>query len=105
MTIEADFLELMTQTVTREAFSSYDAYAQASYAAGTSVTCRVVHKPRMVRNAEGKEVLSNAQIWCYGAPGFSVKDRITLPDGTQPVILQVGKFPDENGNHHEVVYV
>lgn len=105
MTIEADFLELMTQTATREAFSAYNTYAEATYSAGVSVNCRVVNKPRMVRNAEGKDVISNAQVWCYGTPGFSVKDRLTLPDGTQPVIIQVGKFPDENGNHHEVVYV
>lgn len=103
MTIETEFAELFTQTVTVEPFDMYDSYAQPQYKAGTEYTARTVHKNRMVRDATGKEVVSTATTWVYGAPGITVKDRITLPNGNRPVILSVERYPDENGDHHEKV--
>lgn len=105
MTIEADFKELMTQTITIEAFAGNNAHGEPSYSStAVSHTARVVGKTKMVRTAEGKEVVSTSQAYIYGSPGITPKDRITLPDGTQPVILHVASYPDENGDHHQVVY-
>lgn len=104
MTIEVEFLELMTQTVTIAPFSSNNAYGEPSFGTAVSYSARVVNKPKMIRNAQGKEVVSMAQTWLYGSPTVTPDDRITLPDGTQPPILYVAQYPDENGAHHEVVY-
>jgi hypothetical protein len=108
-----DFGELLTQQVTREPVSSEDKYGQPSYGAPTVLRCRVVSKPRLVRSVsaarsetEGsvREVVSTAQVWTEPVQ-WGVDDRITLPDGTQPIILHVERYPDETGPHHEVVYV
>ena len=104
MTIENDFLELMTQTCTIEPFGAYNEYAEPSFGTAVSYTCRTVHKTNLIRTDAGKEITSIAQTWIFGAPGISPKDRITLPDGTTPQILRVDRFPDENGNHHDKVW-
>lgn len=104
MTIETDFLELMTQTCTVEPFSSNNEYGEPSFGTAVSYSCRTVHKTNLIRTIENKEITSIAQTWIYGSPGISPKDRITLPDGTTPKILRVDRFPDENGNHHDKVW-
>ena len=113
MTFLQDYDELVTQVCYREAWSGQDDYAAPTYGTAVAHRCRVVHKPTMVRNvvaaraeAESavREVVSSAQVWT-DAVGWSTKDRITLPDGTQPQILEVRRYPDENGSYTETVLV
>jgi len=104
MAIEPDFLQLMVQTVYIESFSSYNSHAEASYNAATPYSGRTVNKSTKVVTNEGLEVVSTAKTYIYGSPTITPKDRLTLPDGTKPKILTVSSFPDENGDHHQVVY-
>lgn len=113
MSFLEDFGDLLTQTVTREPWASKDSHGQPSYGTATTHLCRMVYKPTLVRSTGGarsetqgsvREVVSSAQVWT--APiGWGAKDRITLPDGTTPAILDVKKYPDHQGDHHEVVMV
>jgi hypothetical protein len=104
MTIESDFLELMTQTVTIAPLTGHNDFAEPAYGTAVSHRARVVGKIRRVLNAEGREVISSQQVYIYGAPDISTQAQITMPDGTTPQILRVERYPDENGDHHEVVY-
>ncbi len=104
MTIEADFLELMTQTVQVAPFQGNNPNGEPMYGTAVSYSGRTVNKNKLVRSVEGKEVVSTAQTWTFGSPGITPQDQITLPDGRQPVILSVESYPDEDGDHHQKVY-
>lgn len=106
MAVEAALADLMTQTVHIAPYASVNTYAEKSYGADVEYQCRIVRKPKLVRDEQGREVVSNATIWLATAPGIGTNDRVTLPDGSQPQILYVARFPDENGaDHHEAIYV
>ena len=104
MTIENDFRDLMTQTVAIEKFISHNANVEPTYGDSANHRARVVHKEKVVRDTQGREKVSTAQTWIFGNPDIDPQDRITLPDESQPIILSVRSYPDENGDHHQVVF-
>lgn len=99
------FRDMMVQFIEWEPRTGLDQYGDAVYGSAVTVRCRVVEKQRMTRNVSGQEMVSTTTIYVLGTPGIDMEDRITLPDGTQPPILNVRMFPDENGPHHEEVYL
>ena len=111
MTWETAFDEFLTDEVTREAYTGQNDYGEASYAGAVTLKARVVRKPELIITGAGEassaihEVVSTAKVYCSGVPAWGMRDRITLPDGTRPVILQVITYPDETGEHHQVVVV
>lgn len=56
-----------------------------------------------MRTADGQERVSVARAWIFGSPGVIADDRVILPDGSQPATLEVRRFPDEQGLHHDLV--
>lgn len=111
MTFDPEFLDLMPQTCVREPRASVNDYGEPSYGAAETIPCRVVHKPQRVLQATGQdtgrgveEVVSKATVYTP-VVGWLATDRITLPDGSQPRILEVRRYPDEDGDHNEQVLV
>jgi hypothetical protein len=102
--MESDLLELLTQTMTVEHVTGRDGYGKPSYGTPATYRARVVGKVKMVRTADGSERVSNATVY-VAATDVLATDRVTLPDGSRPLILSVGSFPDERGAHHQVIYV
>lgn len=106
MTYNDDWDELMPSTVIWFPFAAHDAYAEASFAAtGTAVRCRVEPTTKLIRTDTGEEKVTSATIYVSGVRGIGPKDKLVLPDGRTPPILRVDKHNDEDGEHHEVVYV
>lgn len=87
----------LNQTVTLEPYASTDAYGARTYGAAASVSARVVRKRQEIRDAGGETRISKAQVLIEGDQSVSLSDRITLPDGTMPPILSIGKTPDVGG--------
>ena len=103
-----EFLDFMPQKVTIEPFATRDRYGKASYGTGVVFTARVAGRVRKGTSFTGEEKGSNNTGWVGVAVGISQLDRITLPAGhvpQQPPILAAGRFPDENGDHHTVLFV
>jgi hypothetical protein len=73
-----------------EAFAGFDSYAQRTYGAPRTVKARVVYTPKLVRNREGQEVVGSVVVYTSD-DSITGDDRITLPDGTQPVVLSVNR--------------
>jgi len=112
MSWETGFEDLMPDVVVRRPYTGQDKYSAPSFGAAQDVQCRVVRKPTILRRtgtgeATGtvREVVSSATVYCAGYVGWAMRDQITLPDGSQPVILDLRGYPDEDGDHHEVVLV
>lgn len=104
--MEKEFLASMQNIIRIAKWKGVDKFATAIYdeVNETEYNARVVGRTRMVRNIRGQEVVSTSTIYVFGAPGISPKDRITKADGTRPIILSVASFPDDDGDHHEIVY-
>ena len=54
--------EYLNQSITLKSKSSVNAYNEATYSSST-ISARFEYKRRMVRNNEGEEVLSTAQVF------------------------------------------
>ena len=113
MSFLEEFGDLLAHEVTREPLLSIDSHGQPTWGTAAQYPCHIVRKPKMVRSTaaarsetEGsvREVVSNAQVYTDFV-GWLPDDRITLPDGSHPLILAVGGHADEHGDHHQVVYV
>ena len=102
MTWEADFDDLMKSTVTVQHFTGYDNYGASAFGAAVSYKARIVYEPKRVLAQNGQEAISSVQVWISGStsPSMNVKDQITLPNGTQPVILRLDQVYDESGTEH-----
>jgi len=104
MALEQDFLEWFNQTVTIEPFTGVNTYGEPQYGDPVQYSAFVQHKTKLVRDRTGQEVVSTAQVYLDGSVDVGIQDRITLPEGSQPVILSIEVLPDETGStHHKVV--
>jgi hypothetical protein len=105
LTTAADFADMMTDTIVFEKFVAHTGlYAASTYAAPVNLKGRVVRENRLVRSDTGEEAVSRTHASIIGAPWIDPLDRLTLPDGTQPLVMTVDRFPDENGPLEQVVY-
>lgn len=100
----SDWSDLFPQTVTIASLSSRAAYGKQTFGSATSYSARVVDKAQKIRDPDGQEVLARTVVWVQGTPTVTPQDRITLPDGTTPPILNAEKYPDESGDHHVKVF-
>ena len=103
MSWDVAFDDLMNDTVTVASVASRDVYGARTFNTAVSYSnCRVVYKTQRIVNFEGKETFAAGTVWFSGSdlPDISPHDQLTLPDTTTPPILQVSKFPDEDGDHH-----
>jgi hypothetical protein len=103
-TIEREFLELMHQEITYERMTGRNAIGgDPSFGPPQTARARVVHHQRLVVASDGQEKMSRTTAWIFGTPGLTADDRVTLPDGSQPFIINIERFPDEKGMHHEKI--
>lgn len=101
----SDWTDMMPHTVTYAAVASRDAYGKPTYAAARSYQARVIQKQtRIVNRTNGQDAIATGVVWLAGFPALDIDGRITLPDGSTPVILNWEVIPDEEGDHHTKVY-
>ena len=104
MAIARDFYVMMPHTITVFGSSTLDKYgSQAWSGSGTSYRCRLVFDKRMIRDSDGREILESGRAIVYGVASVSVKDKVTLPGGTSPLVTSVATIKDELGDHHTVI--
>ena len=105
---------LMNQTVTVAPRTGVDGFGRPTYGTAVSYKARLVGKRRQVINAAGQQVVSDQTAYLYGAPAVDPQSKVTLSTGDvgstsalaiNPPILAVGRFPDETGWHHSVLYL
>jgi len=99
-----DWKDLFPHTVTVASVLSRDKYGGPTYGSGIDYSARVLYKNVRTTDARGVEVLAKGVVWIQGTPSIGLDDKITLPDGTTPPILNVQMVPDERGTHHVKVY-
>jgi hypothetical protein len=104
MSVVKEFLPLMLDTVTIQHQNAVDKYGKPSWGSSTSYRCRIMNTQRMIRDAEGREIVEAGRAVIYGVvASASPKDRMTLPSGATPPVVSVSTIQDEDGAHHTVV--
>lgn len=107
MPIEAEFAEMMLDTILVAAKAGYeggtDLYGRHAYAADVPYRCRLVYEQRILRDKDGQEVVEQGRALIYGVATASVLDRVTLPDGSKPLVTSVDTVADPDGDHHSVI--
>lgn len=98
----------VNQIVTIEPYISMDVNGKRTYGAAVSYSCREENVVRVIKNLQGENVVNTT---CVFLPPFYIDasgnqqpvtvgyyDRITLTNGTKPVILKVNSQPDIDGS-------
>jgi hypothetical protein len=106
MPMEPALRDMLTQTITQAPYMGQDAYGKPSYGPPQSRPARVQLRIETLTNQQGQERVSNTTVICDGDVLVTVKDKITLPDGTSPTIQLVysPEDPDSPGvvHHYEL---
>jgi len=100
----SDFSDMLTETITVYTRTGADSYGKPIFGGGVSYSCRIQWRNTLVRDARGEEVVASGNALLQGAPALSSDDKVTLPDGSEPLILTVTRAFDEEGAHHSRVY-
>jgi len=85
------------QSVTFETPGTPDGFGNPSTGTATTYNAIIVQNTKMVRDRAGVQVVSSCQILLNGSVSINPDSKVTLPDGTQPVIINTGKTPDFDG--------
>ncbi len=98
----SDWLNLMPDTISYQRVTGRDNYAQPTYGAAQSYPARVIYKTiRTTSIQSGQDVIAAGVVWLGAVlQPTDIDDKITLPDGTTPKILNFERFTDESGVHH-----
>lgn len=96
---------MCTDTITVHKFVSRDGAGDLTYnvAGAFTLSCFVARKRKLIRDATGKEIVSEATIVMdstVNALALTVQDKIILPDGTYPVVLRVQPCRGETEIEH-----
>lgn len=96
---------MMPDTVIFNAEQAKDKYGKATFSGtNTSVRGRIVFETRLMKNEMGEDVLTGGRVYLYGDYStITLGHKITLPNGTSPVIVAVESKKDTAGVHHTVV--
>ena len=98
-----ELLDLLPSTVRLEPHMGADVYSKPSWGNPVEAAARVVYVEHKTTDDAGQEIVARGKVFLGGVYSVTTKHRITLPDGTQPPIVRVNKYPDESGNDHEVI--
>lgn len=108
--MDAPLLDLLVDTVTIAPWASQDAAGQATYGAPVAYDALVEYdttKAIVVGTIDGRggqAVVFKAVVHLDGRPTISLRDKITLPDGSTPAILNVRSYSDQSGGYTTEVH-
>lgn len=98
-----DWRELMDSVCFLERKTGVNVNAEASYGPRQNIRCRVQGVSVEVRDAQSQTRIASTKVILDGVYGVTPQDKITLPDGSAPVILAVNQFSIGSGAMFEEV--
>lgn len=108
MSIEAEFLPLMGDTLIVYPQSSVDKYGKRTFSgSGTSINCRIQYATDQStggqQGSDERLVTPGGKALLYGDYAITTNHRLVLPDSTEAIIRSVNRVRDESGGHHTVL--
>ncbi|HEX6827156.1 MAG TPA: hypothetical protein VF077_12635 [Nitrospiraceae bacterium] len=94
----------LTTSVTHRAYTGQDVYGTPTYAAPHTVLSRLEASVRRFVDSTGTERVSRSRLFLDELAVVSLRDQVTLPDGTRPPLLQVDQVltPAGHLDHWEI---
>lgn len=107
--IDPSFLEMMPDTVIFNAATATDKYGKKTFTgsgSNISAQARIMYDVKLIKNDLGQDVVTAGQAYLYGNfSTLTLSHKMTLPNGTSPVILKIDNKNDTSATiHHTVVY-
>ncbi|ATW59906.1 head-to-tail stopper [Arthrobacter phage Waltz] len=103
--MEAEFLDMMTQTVTVKPKTAFGAYGTAVRGAPVDYPCHVSIKAGEAPTRAGGVVTTTGTAWLAGHfPELDTADAAEVPGLGLTAIVAVQHVFDEVGPHHTVLY-
>lgn len=107
---ESQLLPLFSQSInffSPSATASIDNYGRRTFASvAASFNARIQEDTKLVRDAQGRQVLSEGVIYLYEtSPVITTDFRCVLPDGTVPIIITADLVTDESGDNHQRIRI
>lgn len=97
--VDLPLLELMPDVITIARRVSTDEYTNPQYGPDETYQARVEFKPRVLQGTEGQTLVASGRA-ILGVPiPVGLFDKLTLPDGKSPTLLQVQSSPDTVGRY------
>jgi hypothetical protein len=97
---------MLTETVTHQAYLGQDGYGMPQYGSPVTVPARVAYRVTTLANAQGQERTSTTVVYMDGDIILTLRDKITLADGSAPAIQNIYSptDPTQPGipHHHEI---
>lgn len=90
--------DYLNQTVSYQAFHSYNQYGDPSYNTAISLAARVSYRQKKVYNQTGEETMSFCHVTVEREVSYD--DRITLADGVKRVPLALRHARNADGTIH-----
>lgn len=78
---------LLTETLTVQPYLTQDAYGTPTYGPPVSYPAREEWRIRHIVDQTGHERISRARVFFNGTTPLTLRDQVTLTDGTTPPIL------------------
>ena len=100
----SDFSECFTSTISIAPLNSWDGYSKPTYGVPVDYSARISERNVKVRNAQGEDVVADGDILLESSVVVPPESQVTLPDGSNPVIISVNRAYDDNGLHHTRLY-
>ena len=104
--MDQELKTMLTETVTHQAYLGQDGYGKPQYSSGVTVPARVAYRTTTLVNAQGQERTSTTVIYLDGDITLTLRDKITLADGSAPAIQNIYSPTDPTRpgipDHHEI---
>lgn len=100
--MDAALLALLTETLMVRPYLSQDAYGTPTYGPSVPTPAREEWKIRRIVDQTGQERISRARVFFDGDVSLTVRDQVTLTDGTTPPILLLYHVRNINGSVHHL---
>lgn len=101
----SDWLDLMPATVTYSTPTGRNSEGLPIQGTANSYRARVSREAvRTANRFSGQDEIAAGRVWIAAVLSPTIDDRITLPDGTQPVIVNWNVVSDEVASHHTVIF-
>lgn len=97
--VDLPLLELMPDVVIIARRIGQDEYTTPQYGDDESYQARVEFKPHIVQSLEGQTLVASGKAILAVPIPVGLFDKITLPDGRSPTILEVQSSPDTVGRY------
>lgn len=101
-----EWVDLMPDTVQISTGTSMSAYGVPTYSvAASTYPARYVEQAMQTIDLNGQQVGAVGVVWVATTRALDHDIKLTLPDGRTPPIVRIERYPDENGAHHNKIYL